>query len=167
MSTFVIGIDPGIVCTGLVYAYFSTAGRQIYGAMSLRGASARTIAEEAVHRSWKESEPSLTVISLENFVWQGPRTANKNGLRVSQFVGEIKGALESLGSWRELFMVTKSESNRAIGIRSGAAPKSRIKRAVEAMFPNASLSNEHERDAVAVAVAGWQRWSVGGSRRSA
>ena len=157
--TLILGIDPGITCTGLAVAEFSARTRRIVECVSVRDTSVGVW--ENINALCERYE-HIPCCGIEAYTYYGPASANKNAMLLAGFVGEIRAHWVHT-SIDELIEIRKVEVNRAIGIRSGKAPKARVKRALEALFPGQlGGTNEHERDAAAVAVAAWQRWSVKG-----
>lgn len=164
-----LAFDPGLLCTGWVVLRVTRYVRTFVGAGTIRTEVEQeddqriaVIAGNAL-RLLERFRP--TIIGFEAYRWQGQsRSANFEAFRMSRVVGRLEGVAQTWAdrdptTRRWLLSVDKSAANRAIGI-NGKAPKRRVQTFVEALFPSARLRNEHERDAVAVAVAVHRRWAV-------
>lgn len=151
----VLGLDPGQVALGFCVIKFTGQRRQFVGAGELKDVTAPSLVtwlNSLLNDCWP------AVVGVEDYGWYGPeRSANPNAFALSQLVGAIEGAALmwsrlSTDGVTDVLRVRKVDANRAVGI-SGKAPKSRVKATIEALFPGAKLSNEHQRDAAVVCMA--------------
>lgn len=165
----VLGIDPGLRVTGLALVELPP-GQARYRCIDTRSIrvkqgtpddEARRLVTRAICNyqeiTWAE------VIGVEDYVWQGPRSANLNAFRLSKLVGAIH---EAVSGWTETapVLVAKRECNEAIG-HSGECDDRDIRAGLALRFGGPVGRNAHERDAVLVALATAARHRVERRRR--
>lgn len=151
----ILGLDPGHVALGYCVVRFVGQRREFVNAGELKEADAPKITRW-LNALCNDCWPN--VIGIEDYCWYGAeRSANPNAFALSQIVGTIEGAARmwtrlSNDDTTDVLRVRKVDANRAVGI-TGKAPKSRVKAAVEALFPGAKMTTEHQRDAAVVCMA--------------
>lgn len=179
----ILGIDPGLRVTG--WAVVSAAGRRrhVVATGSIRVPTQLThlqrvafAVEEAktiVHTI--QAKRAIDLAAVEDYRYQGARSHSKAAFAIAELVGRLKQLVTDAG----IILVDgidKNAANRALGL-TGKVSSARVRLAVKRMVPPVPvvnfetarvrpLANEHECDAVLVAVAAHQRWTVA-SRRSA
>lgn len=165
----VLGIDPGLRVTGMALVELPP-GQARYRCIDTRSIrvkqgtpddEARRLVTRAIGNyqeiTWAE------VIGVEDYAWQGPRSANQNAFRLSKLVGAIH---EAVAGWTDAapILLTKSECNAAIG-HSGECDDRDIAAGLRLRFGGPVGRNAHERDAVLVALAAAARRRVERARR--
>ncbi|HKY40673.1 MAG TPA: hypothetical protein VJN18_32280 [Polyangiaceae bacterium] len=155
----ILALDPGEVVLGYCLGSFTGQQRSIIQSGDLRDVDA----DKAVR--WLDAiccDRWPLVIAVESYVFQGTdRSGNKNAFNISRLVGALQGAAlmwskRANDSITQVILVSKSDANASIGL-TGATPKSRVRRAIEALFPGTKFANEHQVDAAAVLMAGRAR----------
>jgi Holliday junction resolvasome RuvABC endonuclease subunit len=155
----ILGIDPGEVVLGYCIGGFKAQQRRIIASGDLRDVTPDKLAR------WMNAlccQYRPDVVAIEGYDWQGEeRSANQNAFKCSRLAGDVEGAAQMWSlvcsdGLMTVVVVSKSEANRTIGV-TGKTPKSRVKGAIEALFPGAQLPNEHQRDAAVVCLAGRYR----------
>ncbi len=145
----ILGIDPGIRHTGLCVVAFTGHKREVVTVDELKAcspANVRSPLRALIHES------GVDFVGIEDFHWMGADiSVGKHSLELCKLIGAIFAICHgAMGT--EPVMLRKQACNAAIGI-TGKTPKSRIARAVSALFPGVKISNEHKRDAAVVAMA--------------
>lgn len=145
----ILGIDPGLRHTGLCVVAFIGHKREVVTVSELKACTPTNICaplRALIH------EAGVDFVGIEDFHWMGADVSvGKHSLELCKLIGAIFAICHgAMGT--EPAMLRKQTCNAAIGI-TGKAPKSRVARAVTALFPGVKLSNEHKRDAAVVALA--------------
>ena len=156
----VLGIDPGLVVSGLVLleerrGRAPAVGLQASVTTRLPGKTMNQRIElavigccEAVAECQELYE--IESIGLEDYTWQGSkRSANQNAFTLSKVVSGIQHRLIAEG--HRVQLVNKVAANRSLNL-TGKVTKADIKRVVRRFF-DCDFKNEHERDAALVALA--------------
>lgn len=160
MSELVIlSIDPGEVVMGYTVGGFRGQARRLIDFGDIRDVDA----ERAVR--WLDAVCSgrwPNVIAIEGFNFQGEQRSNNAG---AQRAGAITNALHGAAlmwsrrandSLTQVIVVSKNDANKTLGL-TGACSKDRVKRAIDSVFPDNKLANNHQRDAALVLLAGKTR----------
>ncbi len=162
----ILGIDPGLEVTGWCLLSRSRKCDSYGGVQSdPRQSDNRRIAEIcgqllALLHQMRVGGADPSIASVEQYVYQGPRSQTSNAFRVSRLVG----AIESLYRGEDITVVgpTRGQALMSIGCRPNAA-ESDAKRVIGLLVKSRgglSPSNEHTRAAFAAA---W--WAVGRTGR--
>ncbi len=154
----IMGVDPGLAVTGwaIVRLYenkiqwFSTGSIKTTPHSELVTRARRIAVElEGLFSKWKP-----VYLSMEDYTYQGERSnlAGANAMKLPFLVGTIYG-IHLLAQDYPIKLIKKQDVNRALGMK-GQVPKSRVKQVIETICGDGAGKNEHERDALAVALAG-------------
>lgn len=168
----VLGIDPGLRVTALAVVELVPASRpELVELCSVRtrketsdDEARRAIASEIREWLWERRGRCYDAAGIEDYVWQGPRSATHNAFRISKLVGAIEAVVLSAEQLPQPVLVSKSDCNRAIG-RDGECSDALIKADLALRFGEPVGRNAHERDAVLVALAAAARHRVDALRR--
>jgi hypothetical protein len=155
----IIAIDPGEVVMGYTVGGFRGQQRRLIDFGDLKDVDA----ERAVR--WLDALCCgrwPNVIAIEGFTFQGEKRSNNAGAqRAAAVTNALHGAAlmwtrRANDSLTQVIMVSKNDANKTLGL-TGACPKDRVKRAIDAVFPGNKLANQHQRDAALVLLAGKTR----------
>lgn len=155
----IVAIDPGEVVMGYTVGGFQGQQRRLIAQGDLKNVDA----EKAVR--WLDAllgDRFPNLVCIESYLFQGPdRSNNPHAFRLSSLVGALQGAAlmwsrRANDSITQVLLVSKGEANGTLGL-TGKCSNDRIKRALEAVFPGNKLSNEHQRSAALVLLAGRTR----------
>lgn len=151
------GIDPGLECTGWVLL-LPDRRCDAYGGI-------KTPAEWPDERRIVEIEAGLlallhqmrvggyepTVASVEQYVYQGPRSKSGNAFRLPRLVGSIEAIFR--GEGLQVVGPTRGQALQSLGL-PGSAKDAAAKRVIERLVKSKGgklPSNEHSRAAYAAA----------------
>lgn len=140
----ILGIDPGIRCTGIVGL---DGKRAVYrGTIRTPGEWDDEKARDAICRDVLSAAAAVNPAScvVETYEYQGPRTHTENAIRCSILVGELRRALLSAG--HVVVLVERTKWGRDLGIRTNEDQAHRVAR-----FVGLAPRNAHERDAACLA----------------
>jgi hypothetical protein len=165
----ILGIDPGLECTGWCILLRSRECLRFGGIETSSAWSDVRRCEEIcaqlmglIYRMRQICGAKPTIASVEQYVYQGQRSQNKNAFRLSRLVGSIESTCRGHG----LTVVgpTRGQALMSMGLRSNA-PECDARRVIGVMVRShgggVPPSNEHSRAAYAAA---W--WAVGRSAGS-
>lgn len=153
----VLGIDPGLVVTGLA----ALDGSRVVYRGSIRTPSDDSDNErsdfivEKVSAVLYEAKPGIVVI--EGYEYQGPRTHTANSIRIAMLVGRVLQAAKSWALEEHLHgdtghiqarveVVYRTTWGHALGITTDASQERRLSK-----LQGLQLKNAHERDAACLA----------------
>jgi Holliday junction resolvasome RuvABC endonuclease subunit len=153
----VLGLDPGQRILGYCVAQFIGQRREHHVSGSVKEAENDLV-------SWLSSMLDAhlpNVVGIEDHVWMGAeKSANPQAFSISKLVGQLTGAALMWSRLRchglAVHVISKQRCNAAVGI-TGEAPKARVRRATDVLFPGHRFANEHQRDAAVVTVAAHAR----------
>lgn len=158
----VLGIDPGLECTGWALLFPNRRCDSFGGIKTPKewpdGKRITEICAEllALLHQMRVGGARPTVASVEQYVYQGERSRNRNAFRLSRLVGSI----ESIYRGEGLTVVgpTRGQALMSIGLPPSAAEReaNRVIGILVKSRGGALPSNEHSRSAYAAA---W--WAAG------
>lgn len=161
----IIGIDPGLECTG--WALLNSQ-RQCIGYDGIKSKASDNDSDrivtiedglEAVVLNLLRDSNEPLVAAVEQYVFQGEHSKNANAFRVSRLVGSIERLFR--GHLLTVVGFTRGQALTAIGLRPNAK-EAEAKRVIARLVKSkgGSLpSNEHSRAAYA------QAWAAAGRAR--
>jgi Holliday junction resolvasome RuvABC endonuclease subunit len=155
----IMGVDPGMRVTGVVILVIRDRKLTIDHALDIRS-HPRHSHHARIDKVCADLKSVMVaihcdVIGIEDYAYQGSdRSHNNNAFLLSKILGRVEGLADCVDIPR--ITIGKNEINNwALGIK-GKASKAVVKSAVErrlSLSASVLLSNEHKRDAAAVAIA--------------